>query len=160
MIKESDNIEFRSEKVRNIIGQIPKKIIRIGISIIFVVFFSLMSFAYFFQFEYNVEGICKKKKKNETIYYNIKVPYYESERIKPNQKIMLSIVNNSITNNIETTVQMIDLSIYITNSENFIKIYGSFINSEIVLMENIEINAFIKTGKTNIFNLVLNRIKN
>lgn len=42
-----DKIELRSEKVRHIIGEIPSKIVRYGITIITIVILGLLAGAYF-----------------------------------------------------------------------------------------------------------------
>jgi len=150
-----ENIELRSKKVRNIIGQVPKKIIRIGISSIFFIFLVLMMFAYFFQFEYTVEGVCTLNQKNDTIYYSLEVTSYDANRIKPNQKILLRTVNIPTIDNIETNVQQIDSNLYITDSASYIKIKGSFLYSKVILTESIKVEASVKTGKINILDLIL-----
>lgn len=45
-----NNIELRSEKVRNIIGKIPPRIVRNGISILCLVFVSLLIGSYYFPY--------------------------------------------------------------------------------------------------------------
>ncbi|MEI8272156.1 MAG: hypothetical protein WCG08_06000 [Paludibacter sp.] len=45
-----EKIELRSEKVRNLIGRIPPKIIRSGTLVLFVVFLSLLISSYFFPY--------------------------------------------------------------------------------------------------------------
>ncbi len=42
--RESDNIELRSEKVRNVIGEVPPLLVRVGIIIITIII-ALMSLA-------------------------------------------------------------------------------------------------------------------
>ena len=49
-MNEENNIELKSEKVRNIIGQIPPGIIRFGISVLTIIFIGLFVGAYFFEY--------------------------------------------------------------------------------------------------------------
>jgi hypothetical protein len=52
---EIKDIELRSEKVRNIIGQIPSRLIRMGITVIFVVVLAVLTGAYFFKIDRTVD---------------------------------------------------------------------------------------------------------
>ncbi|WP_459188721.1 hypothetical protein ACGE0T_01075 [Parabacteroides sp. APC149_11_2_Y6] len=45
---EQDRIELRSEKVRNIIGQMPPFLIRWGNTILLIIFILLLAAGYFF----------------------------------------------------------------------------------------------------------------
>lgn len=45
---EQDRIELRSEKVRNIIGQMPPFLIRWGNTILLIIFILLLAASYFF----------------------------------------------------------------------------------------------------------------
>lgn len=47
---QQDRIELRSEKVRNIIGQIPPFLIRWGNTLLLVIFLLLLAAGYFFYF--------------------------------------------------------------------------------------------------------------
>lgn len=57
-----DNIELRSERVRNIIGQIPPIMVRIGSCIVFFIVFLLFLFAAFIPYPENVK--CKIELEN------------------------------------------------------------------------------------------------
>ena len=62
-----DSIELRSEKVRNIIGKIPSRIIRSGTLVLLFVFLSLLMSSYFFPyFETIVVPIQIKEYQNPT----------------------------------------------------------------------------------------------
>ncbi len=49
-LDQQDRIELRSEKVRNIIGQIPPFLIRWGNTLLLVVFLLLLAAGYYFYF--------------------------------------------------------------------------------------------------------------
>jgi hypothetical protein len=55
MTENKDNIELRSEKVRNIIGQIPPRIVRVGITGIFFIIMGLLIGSYYFEYEYTIK---------------------------------------------------------------------------------------------------------
>lgn len=51
-----DKIELRSEKVRHIIGEIPSKIVRYGITIITIVILGLLAGAYFIPYSETISA--------------------------------------------------------------------------------------------------------
>lgn len=73
MPEQTDHIELRSEKVRNIIGQIPSRIVRIGITVIFTVVFVLLIGAYFFRFDRTMDTPVNLSPVNNNIHYTIEV---------------------------------------------------------------------------------------
>lgn len=50
---QQDQIELRSEKVRNLIGQVPPFLIRWGNTLLFLIFFLLLAAGYYFYFYAN-----------------------------------------------------------------------------------------------------------
>ena len=86
-------IELRSEKVRNIIGQIPPRIIRIGILLIFFFIIGILSVSYFFKYEYIIKTIATIEQYNDSTYIEIFIPANEFDKIKINQKIILNFNN-------------------------------------------------------------------
>lgn len=50
---QQDRIELRSEKVRNLIGQVPPFLIRWGNTLLLLIFFLLLAAGYFFYFYAN-----------------------------------------------------------------------------------------------------------
>ena len=67
-----DKIELRSEKVRHIIGEIPSRIVRYGITIITIVILGLLVGAYFIPYP---ETISAKIQMTNTRQGTITVPY-------------------------------------------------------------------------------------
>ena len=67
-----DKIELRSEKVRHIIGEIPSKIVRYGITIITIVILGLLAGAYFIPYP---ETISAKVQMTNAHQGTIAVPY-------------------------------------------------------------------------------------
>ena len=54
--KESDNIELRSEKVRNVIGKVPPRLVSLGTVIITVIVFALAAVFYKIPFPISIEA--------------------------------------------------------------------------------------------------------
>lgn len=50
---QQDHIELRSEKVRNLIGQVPPFLIRWGNTLLLIIFFLLLAAGYYFYFYAN-----------------------------------------------------------------------------------------------------------
>ena len=67
-----DKIELRSEKVRHIIGEIPSKIVRYGITIITIVILGLLGGAYFIPYP---ETISAKVQMTNARQGTIDIPY-------------------------------------------------------------------------------------
>mgnify|MGYP000762120252 CR=1 FL=1 len=78
--KNFDQIELRSEKVRNIIGVIPPSLVRFGISIIAFIFVLLAIAAYYIPYPENIEGQAVAIISNHKNHVRVLVPYkYLSE---------------------------------------------------------------------------------
>lgn len=154
MPEQNSNIELRSEKVRNIIGQIPSRIVRIGISVIFVVVFSLLGGAYLFRFNRTIDLQVGLYPENNKIHYIIDLPNDKMKHIIGGQKIIIH-VHDQISFN--TTVQEIGTTPYINKHHVYYKIQGVINNTNQQVNELVQAKARIYTGKTNVVDFVLNR---
>jgi len=160
MTKEGENIELRSEKVRNIIGQIPPRIMRIGITVIFLVFTSVLIGTYFFEYDYTIKTSAILTRQGESIMVQIKIPVNQSNRIKKNQKVILIFDNvpNMQGQRIITTLTSALSTIEVSEKGGFY-ISECYLpdNTKTETGDNIEIkgilivNAEIQTGKIRFF---------
>lgn len=168
MTIKSENIELRSEKVRSIIGQIPPKLMRIGISVIFLVFIGVIMGTYFFEYEYTIKTTASLTKQRNSIVVQILIPLNESNRIKKGQKLILNFDNipNMYGQQIITSLPSISSTIQIsgkggyyisycylsekikTDSGNKLEINGTF-----------SIKAEIQTGKIRFFDRMFEPIQ-
>jgi hypothetical protein len=160
MSKHTDNIELRSEKVRNIIGQIPPKIIRVGITTIFFIIIGLLIGSYYFEYEYTIKTTALIEQSFDTTRIQIKIPANEIEKVKEGQKVILSFDNIPNIYNERLSVQINSIPKRINISGN-----GGFYNAEIVLTrklqsekgneiiidDKIEVKADIICGKISFF---------
>lgn len=168
MVKESENIELRSEKVRNIIGQIPPKLIRIGISLIFIVFTGVIIGSYFFEYDYTIKTSAYMSKQGDSIIVQIKIPVNEINRIKKGQRLILNFdkIPNMYGQRIISSISNLSSAIQVSEK-------GGYYTSVCYLAENIEtetgiklqingpfiINTEIQTGKIRFFDRIFEPIQ-
>ena len=167
MAKENTNIELRSEKVRNIIGQIPPRLMRIGISSIFLVFISVLIGTYFFEYDYTIKTTVELSIQKDSVYLKIKIPANQIDKIKKGQKINIHFDNipNMYGQSITTTLNEVTAIIDVSN------IGGNYI-SDLYMPKNIktdsgislEINsnfilkAEIQVGKIRFFDKIFEQV--
>jgi len=163
-MSELDNIELRSEKVRNIIGQIPPKIIRIGITIIFFIIVGILTGTYFFKYEYTIKTIATIEQQANTVIIKIRIPANEIGKVKQGQKVILNFNNipNLYNEQIETEIQTIPKKIEISQIKAYylavIKLSGKVKTERgkaLDILERITINAEIITDKISFFNRMI-----
>ena len=150
---ETEEIELRSEKVRNIIGQIPSRIIRMGITVIFVVFLALLAGAYFFRFDRTIDTQTTVYMKNNRVHYTIEIPYNKLRYLEAGQKLVITIPDG---NSFATTIQDIDSTMHINNEQTYYRIDGVINNSKLKVDEQLEAWVTIYIGQTNLIDYVLN----
>lgn len=153
MSENNNNIELRSEKVRNVIGQIPSRIIRIGIAVIFIVFMALFAGAYFIKFDRTIDSTAKLSNENNNIHYVIRIPYNKLKFVKPGQKLMVTVHND---HSFTTTIQNIDSTLHLNNKQSYFQVYGDFEHPEFTLDEPMEGQSTVYVDKTNLIDYVLN----
>jgi hypothetical protein len=154
MPEQNNNIELRSEKVRNIIGQISSRIVRIGISVIFVVVFSLLVGAYLFKFNRTIDLQAELYSENNKINYTIDLPKDKIKYVFGGQKITIH-VHDQVSFN--TTVQKIGTTLHVNKHHVYYKVQGVISNTNQQVNEQVQAKARIYTGKTNVVDFVLNR---
>ena len=120
-MEEKDNIELRSEKVRNIIGQIPPRIIRKGISVIFLVVIVLLTVSYFFKYSYVVKSEIIFTKEKNKITGIIKIPANEMSKIKVGQTVVIKFNDTKYMNNefFKSQIESISKELNITKQGAF-----------------------------------------
>ncbi len=163
MTKESDNIELRSEKVKNIIGQIPPRIIRIGIMLIFIIIIVILTGSYFFKYEYTIKTTATIVQKNDTTKIEIKVPANEIAKIKTGQKVVLNFdnISNIYNEQLETVIQVIPKKLHIQGNEAYYLVELIITDSlqtetgKVILVNGkINANAEIITNKISFFDKI------
>jgi hypothetical protein len=168
MAKESENIELRSEKVRNIIGQIPPRIIRIGITTIFLVIITLLIGSYYFEYTPTVNATVHIKIEKDSIFGFVQIPANKINKVKLGDKVRINFNNISDLNNeqIETEIQTISNVINVNRKGGYfiskINLHFPLISttgSILKINDSIITNAEIITSKTSVFEQITAPIK-
>lgn len=131
MTNSKDKIELRSEKVRNIIGQIPPKIIRIGITVIFLIIVILLLGVYFFKIDYSIKTKAYIEQVEDNFKIEILIPFDEKSKVLINQKcnINLDDIENFSHDRLQFTIDKLDSNIVIIANKAYCKAY-SVLNSK------------------------------
>lgn len=169
MGKNADNIELRSEKVRNIIGQIPPKIIQIGITIIFLIIVGILIGTYFFEYEYTIETTATIEQINDTTHIQIEIPANEINKIRAGHRVLLTFDNiqNLYNQRIETKIQEIPSRLQIADKKGYyvakiaiISALKTTENEYVDIRKKTEVKAKIITDKEKFFDKIINPLKN
>lgn len=94
MTIDKDNIELRSEKVRNIIGKIPPRIVRIGITVLFVIVSIVLFGSYFFRYPETVQGeanLLPRVDSSSNYYVQATLPYRFITKIQQQQRALIEM---------------------------------------------------------------------
>ena len=150
---EIKDIELRSEKVRNIIGQIPSRLIRIGITVLFGVILAVLTGAYFFKVDRTIDVSATLYIENSKLNYSIEVPYNKLKYLKSGQKLVITVHS---LNSFITTIQHIDTMLHINKEHSYFQVQGIFDDPAFKLDEPIKDGqATVYTGKINLIEYVL-----
>ncbi len=132
-MEKEDNVNLRSEKVRNIIGQIPPITIRIGLTIILLISLGLFCMAYFITYDYIIKTTGTIEQKNDSTMVEVKVPATLYNKIEVGNQVIISFDNipNLYGEKIESKVQKL-------NKNLSISMKGGYSSFEIILTKNIK----------------------
>jgi hypothetical protein len=87
-----DTIELRSEKVRNIIGKVPPRIVRSGLSVLATVFGLLLISSYFFPYTETIHASAQIIPSDSSHYYAVvDIPITLQPRISNRLEVMIEI---------------------------------------------------------------------
>lgn len=168
MATEKENIELRSEKVRNIIGQIPPRLMRIGMSVIFFVFVTVLIGTYFFEYDYTIKTTADISAQNDIIFVEIKIPANQIEKMKKGQKVLLYFDNipNMYGHQLVAELPEISKNICVSSKGgNYLSRFylpendTSITGNHLTIDGTIEVNAEIQAGKIRFFDRILEPIK-
>jgi hypothetical protein len=159
------DIEIRSKKVRNIIGQVPPYLIRAGFSIAFCIFAMLATALYFYEYDYVINtSVSMIPNSDSTVAIKVNIPANQIERIRADQIIIISFDNISnmsgqsiqlnTKEDISPTINMTPTGAFYTM--NFIENNPIlFDNHSFHIRETLTCNAEIRTGKVRLFGKIL-----
>jgi hypothetical protein len=156
MENKKEYIELRSEKARELIGQIPPRIIRTGIFVILIVILLLSAGSYYFKYSYTIKSRILLKNENNKIKGIIKLPANEITRVKPGQKVIvdLDVITYMPADKLVCKIDSVEKKIEITREGAKNTIYVNFTNPlitkngrSIAFSDSIICNAEIITDK-------------
>ncbi len=160
-----DNIELRSEKVRNIIGKMPPIIIRIGISVVFILVVGIILAAYFVKYDYRIETTGKLIPMKEKHMLYIYLPVTEQKKVKTGQTVFMTFAHrpNLYQEQLKTTIYSISDTIQVNENKAFYqgisilpKQLTTLKNKKLHIKSPQTVNITIQVGKMSF----IERIKN
>ncbi len=152
-----NNIELRSEKVRNIIGQIPPQIIRTGASVFIIIFFFLGLILYNYRFPSKIKGKATLWYSNDSIRYSILIPIHQAKSLNTNQIITFRLINNEAIDAVKlnSSYTSIDSRVILSKSGSFKMISGKFKQNGVFIMDTINAEATIFGDSINVIQWIL-----
>ncbi len=163
-MNQKEIIEIKSERAREVIGQIPGIITRFGISLFFIIIVGFFIGTYFFEYENVIKTSAIIDQSYDTTVIQIKIPPGEIEKIKSGQKVILSFDNipNLYEENTSVHIQNIPEIIHVTEREGFylakVIVLGIFLSDNgkvIKIEERIEVTTKIICGKDRFLNKII-----
>jgi hypothetical protein len=147
-----NNIELRSEKVKNIIGQIPPRIIRIGITVFSVIFIFLGMIAWFYKFPNTLEIEAYLWNNCDSISYSLYIPVHQTDIIKSGQEIIFILSENSNPEmiNLKSKIHSFDSTIMINKYGSYNNFSGAFKGKNILIADTIKVKAVIIGNNLNL----------
>jgi hypothetical protein len=160
-----ENIELRSEKVRNIIGKMPSVLVRYGISAVVFIFIVLIVGSYFFQFTPSYKAIAKLNiHPNETI-IKLEIPADKLENVQIGSYAIISFqtIPNVKINNFFVIITQIDKTLFVNPNGAYHLAScrvadSSSLPSDFETERTLTLNAEIMGQKTSIFDWVLGNV--
>jgi len=125
MEKDYEQIELRSEKVRNIIGRIPPLLVRCGITIITVLLAGLTVAACFIPFPENVKGKVEiTTDSHSEIKITAFIPYTEIGRVKEDMPVSIAMEGYTAERNrhLNGKVKTVYKEVYKKEEKNYCRI--------------------------------------
>jgi hypothetical protein len=142
-MENNDYIELRSEKVRNIIGQVPPRIIRVGVTVFFIFFLLIGVVMYLYKFTYNYKVESVLWQVNDSIIYNLYVPVFI--QIKDNTMLKFNLQDNSIDAILELDSHFYSTDSILTlkRSGSYKRISGLIVGTKYQIVDTITVEAII-----------------
>lgn len=123
-MEKSENIELRSEKVRNLIGKVPVSLIRNGIMIITTLLISLLISSIYIPYPENMEIDVRVVKYQTNIKVVSYIPYASIANIDNGLPVQIELegYNSYLFGTIEGCILNVDKNVYKIKDKNYFKI--------------------------------------
>lgn len=162
MAENKNDIELRSEKVRNIVGKMPSVLIRYGIGIITTVFVLIVAGSFFFRFTptYNVRAQININTSDTII--SIEIPVRLEQYVNVGSRAVVSFDNVPGVENLYVNIHYIDSVMHINQSGTYYYAYcsvvDSLMNKKIETDNIIFVKAQISGVETSLFDYIVEKI--
>lgn len=122
--KKIDEIELRSENIRNIIGAVPPSLIRCGITIVVLFFVLVVVATYYIPYPNNLKVQAHVVEHNKQIYISALVPYKHLNEIYPSMDIQIEFEGYPSNNFgfVGSKVTSINKDVITINNKNYFMI--------------------------------------
>src|SRR5574344_1812755 len=126
-----DNIELRSEKVRNIIGVVPPSLVRFGISLIALLFIFLAVAAYCIPYQESIEAQAVVKVSNNRKYASVLIPYRYLNEVSPGMEIQMEFEGypSNSYGTIQSTISSADKRLITIQQDNYFEVQAVIPNA-------------------------------
>jgi len=145
-----NNLDLRSERVRNIIGEIPPGLVRYGTMLVMFIIVALFLAAYYIPYPQTLKANGKVIIESGISVINVQVPYKYINSIHKDMKVIISVEGNN--NKIQSTVSSVNSQMQDINDSHFFKVVIStnFARDRHIHLQN-EMNvsvSFLLSDKT------------
>lgn len=115
-----DNIELRSEKTRQVIGTMPKGIVRYGTAIISQIIITLLIVSYFVPYPENLKATVVVKSTDDEILISAYIPYYYINSVREGMCAEIELEGYPISEYgyCTATIKQIDKTVHHYNGTN------------------------------------------
>lgn len=115
-----NNLELRSERVRNIIGEIPPGLVRYGTMLVMFILVALFLAAYYIPYPQTLKANGKVIIENGISTINVPVPYKYINSIHKDMNVIVSVEGNN--NKVPSTVSSVDNQMQDINNSHLFKV--------------------------------------
>lgn len=165
-MEKKENIELRSEKLRNIIGEIPPRVIRSGTGALFLVLAGLFLGAYLIRFDRSIEADAVIFRTANSYGVKIYIPACNKDLIKKGSIVFLDFSNiqNIAGSNMITKIQSMENNVVISEKGGFVPAYADIKNEPVTtsgdtlcITGSLNIRAKINIGKFSLIERFLSK---
>ncbi|MDY0198416.1 MAG: hypothetical protein RBR68_11445 [Tenuifilaceae bacterium] len=161
-----NQIELRSEKVRNIIGKVPNLLIRIGTGMFFLLLLGIVLGSMYFPMQNNY--ITTTDLQYDSIEYCVaRVPMDFIKEIDKNSVVTINFYNNSdlCPANLSATISAISDTVFFENASTYKEVtihlndkFGSICQTPVTIRDKAKVNVNFYGQKKSLFQYLISYI--
>lgn len=119
-----DNIELRSERTRQVIGNMPKGIVRYGTSVISLIIIILLAVSYFVPYPENLKSTVVVTSTDDEILIRAYIPYSHINSVREGMRAEIEFEGypSSDYGYVSATISYIDKKVHTINGQNYLTV--------------------------------------